>query len=307
MLFLCYSKIFIGVMARLPMAWLATGGKGLTTIERLFIALSWIPKATVQAALASVPLDMVKFSMEETDTNYNKYYDWGQAILTTSVFSIIVTAPIGLLVSQCLNFAHELSLHLNGLHIMNQVISKLGPKWLAYDGPGESEMQHKKQLENQKKEEDGKGDNDEIKFPRKRSLSQLITVDPNQEQNSEVDKEQNLKLFSLIKNDVQDLLDVLDNSTLHQEEMRDQSKAIVTKIHAGLRLADVVMMEKIPKYKSIDTVGNFFSTLEGIDMNTPLTSPPKSTRRRTSSSNSNALKELPSSSSSPLSLPSTCI
>ena len=247
-------------MARLPAAFLATVGKGLTSIERSFIALSWVPKATVQAALASVPLDMVKVSMEKTHMDYNKYYDWGQVILTTAVFSIICTAPVGLI-----------------------VIAKLGPKWLTYDGPGKSE-----QIEKQQKK-DEENDNDKFKKPRKRSLSQLVTVDPNQQESSLVDKEQNLKLFSLLKNDVEDLLGVLDDRNLNQEEMRHQSKSLVTKIHAGLRLADTVMMEKIPTHKNVDTVGNFFITLEGIDMNTPLTQP-KSARSR-HNSNTSAIQE----------------
>lgn len=95
-----------GVLFRLPAACMAVGGAGLTMKERVFVALSWIPKATVQAALGSVPLDYVETYKKDD----KQYKDWAEAILTTAVFSIILTAPIGLL-----------------------VINKLGPRWLSKD------------------------------------------------------------------------------------------------------------------------------------------------------------------------------
>ncbi len=41
------------------MSFLAVGGAGLTFYERLFVAVAWTPKATVQAALGPLPLDTV--------------------------------------------------------------------------------------------------------------------------------------------------------------------------------------------------------------------------------------------------------
>lgn len=97
----------IGLVIRLPMAFVAVAGgkKPLTFIERLFVALAWIPKATVQAALASDPLDFI-LAHDKGD----KYVKWGNDILTTAVFSIILTAPLGMM-----------------------IISVLGPKWLQCD------------------------------------------------------------------------------------------------------------------------------------------------------------------------------
>ena len=63
----------IGVCVRTPVAFFSTYGVGLNFKERLFIALSWIPKATVQAALASVPLDMLLDSMHEGDDGYVRF------------------------------------------------------------------------------------------------------------------------------------------------------------------------------------------------------------------------------------------
>ena len=52
-----FLVVFCVLCVRVPMAYLACGGGGLNRKEKTFIALSWMPKATVQAALASVPLD----------------------------------------------------------------------------------------------------------------------------------------------------------------------------------------------------------------------------------------------------------
>jgi hypothetical protein len=95
----------IGVCVRLPMAYLAVGGGNLSRIERAFVSLAWIPKATVQAALASDPLDYIVEKGKSAE-----YVSWGNDILTTAVFSIILTAPLGMM-----------------------IISMLGPKWLQRD------------------------------------------------------------------------------------------------------------------------------------------------------------------------------
>ena len=99
--------IGLGVTVRLSMAFVACLGGKLVFKERLFIALSWIPKATVQAALASVPADLIDEYMADKP-DYLKYKAWGQAIITISVFSIILTAPVGLI-----------------------IINLLGPRWLS--------------------------------------------------------------------------------------------------------------------------------------------------------------------------------
>jgi solute carrier family 9B (sodium/hydrogen exchanger), member 1/2 len=50
----------------------------------------------VQAALASTPLDLIiEFKKDALD--YSEWQQWGKDIITTAVFSIVVTAPIGLI------------------------------------------------------------------------------------------------------------------------------------------------------------------------------------------------------------------
>jgi NhaP-type Na+/H+ or K+/H+ antiporter len=121
--------LFIGLCIRLPVAYLAVGGGDLNLKERAFVALSWLPKATVQAALASDPLESILKS-KSGEENYDEWVKWGNDILTTAVFSIILTAPVGML-----------------------IISNLGPKWLQLDtnnqqftdvAPGSSMSEDKK-------------------------------------------------------------------------------------------------------------------------------------------------------------------
>merc|ERR1719265_1082896 len=96
------------------MAYLATCGRDLTHKERLFIALAWMPKATVQAALGPLPYDLVLVTMDPEDPTFEQHKEWGMTIVTTAVISIIITAPLGLLTIRC-----------------------LGDQWLNFDGTGE--------------------------------------------------------------------------------------------------------------------------------------------------------------------------
>jgi NhaP-type Na+/H+ or K+/H+ antiporter len=108
------------VIVRCIAAYFSTCYAGLTTKERLFVALAWMPKATVQAALGPVPLDMFRNQLTRSDDPvlYDKAEQHGVDILTSAVLSILLTAPVGLL-----------------------VIQWLGPAWLQQDdGNGVSEI-----------------------------------------------------------------------------------------------------------------------------------------------------------------------
>jgi len=105
--------VVAAVLVRTVAAGLATYGAGLTSKERLFIALAWTPKATVQAALGGVPLSMIRERMvrEDDPAKYDRYVQHGVEALTAAVFAILITAPVGLI-----------------------VIEQLGPRWL-HRGP----------------------------------------------------------------------------------------------------------------------------------------------------------------------------
>ncbi|KAK3911082.1 Sodium/hydrogen exchanger 9B2 [Frankliniella fusca] len=81
--------IFVGVLVRICVCCLSVQGCGLNLRETLFIGVSWLPKATVQAVLGPVALDMARSTKDVAPTEYA-----GQ-VLTIAVLSIVLTAPIG--------------------------------------------------------------------------------------------------------------------------------------------------------------------------------------------------------------------
>ena len=76
------------------------------------MAFAWIPKATVQAALGGMTL------AQPQERRIKQWEEYGQAMLTTAVFAIIITAPLGAI-----------------------MINTLGTKWLEYDGDDPVELQ----------------------------------------------------------------------------------------------------------------------------------------------------------------------
>jgi len=67
--------------------------------EKLYSMVSWCPKATVQAALATAALDFITVQIKsgvfsETDPVVLQYLDNAMVILTTAILSIIMTAPL---------------------------------------------------------------------------------------------------------------------------------------------------------------------------------------------------------------------
>lgn len=73
--------IFFGLIARSIGVLLSISGSGYTTGEKLFSVVAYWPKATVQAAIGSVPLAMGVAH--------------GEVFLAIAVLSIIITAPLG--------------------------------------------------------------------------------------------------------------------------------------------------------------------------------------------------------------------
>ena len=93
------AVVCIGLLVRLPIAFISCSGANLSIKERLFVSSAWCPKATVQAALCSLPLTMIRKSFGESN---NILVEWGSIIQSTSILAIIITAPIGLLAIQFL-------------------------------------------------------------------------------------------------------------------------------------------------------------------------------------------------------------
>jgi NhaP-type Na+/H+ or K+/H+ antiporter len=117
-----------GLALRLVVSYGAVLGSGLTARERLFVALAWLPKATVQAAIGGLALDKAKEALAERFPGHNcsqiltatidggkvvgftttdgvapgselmdvcSMVGHGETVLTIAVLVILVTAPIG--------------------------------------------------------------------------------------------------------------------------------------------------------------------------------------------------------------------
>lgn len=75
--------IFLSLVFRMAGVFVCVLGTGLSWKERLFCAISYLPKATVQAAIGSVPLAAG--------------LGCGKMILSVAVLAILITAPLGAL------------------------------------------------------------------------------------------------------------------------------------------------------------------------------------------------------------------
>lgn len=73
--------ILIGLIFRCAGVWLCMLGTGLNRKERLYCVIAYLPKATVQAAIGSVPLALG--------------LSCGNIVLSVAVLSILITAPLG--------------------------------------------------------------------------------------------------------------------------------------------------------------------------------------------------------------------
>ncbi|MBI9096694.1 MAG: cation:proton antiporter [Sphaerochaeta sp.] len=83
------ALIFLALLARSVGTYLCTVGSNLNQKERLFVVLSYLPKATVQAAIGAAPLLVMQSKGMPTHP--------GEIILAMAVMSILVTAPLGAL------------------------------------------------------------------------------------------------------------------------------------------------------------------------------------------------------------------
>ncbi len=75
------TMIMIGLLFRSVGVWISVLGTKLNMKERLFCVIAYLPKATVQAAIGSVPLAMG--------------LPCGNIVLSVAVLAILITAPLG--------------------------------------------------------------------------------------------------------------------------------------------------------------------------------------------------------------------
>jgi NhaP-type Na+/H+ or K+/H+ antiporter len=81
------ALIFLGLVARSVGTFICLTGSELNTHERLFVVVSYLPKATVQAAIGAAPLAAMKVAGMNSGP--------GEVILASAVLSILLTAPLG--------------------------------------------------------------------------------------------------------------------------------------------------------------------------------------------------------------------
>ncbi|XP_044752203.1 sodium/hydrogen exchanger 9B2 isoform X2 [Coccinella septempunctata] len=79
--------LIVGVLIRIVLTILIGIGCKLNLKEKLFVALSWMSKATVQAALGPVTLGIVAEDSEE--------HEYAKKVLMVCILSILLTAPTG--------------------------------------------------------------------------------------------------------------------------------------------------------------------------------------------------------------------
>lgn len=87
--------ILIALIFRSIGVWISLLGTPLNYQERLFCILAYMPKATVQAAIGSIPLSMG--------------LECGPIVLTISIVAILVTAPLG---AFCIDHNYQRLLHI---------------------------------------------------------------------------------------------------------------------------------------------------------------------------------------------------
>ncbi|XP_018012556.2 sodium/hydrogen exchanger 9B2 [Hyalella azteca] len=84
------ALLCISLTCRVVTTFFVVLGSGLNIRERFFVALAWLPKATIQAAIGSTALDYaVRIGAGEHEIALAKQ------VLTIAVLVILITAPIG--------------------------------------------------------------------------------------------------------------------------------------------------------------------------------------------------------------------
>lgn len=88
--------VLTGGVLRMIVTYFCMSGFQYSRKEKLFYAIAWTPKATVQAALSAAPLTLIT-TLKQGDPDYDQWLTWGNEILTTGLFAIIISGTFGVL------------------------------------------------------------------------------------------------------------------------------------------------------------------------------------------------------------------
>ncbi|XP_027693102.1 sodium/hydrogen exchanger 9B1-like [Vombatus ursinus] len=105
----CVGTLSLSLLVRITVTFLLVSFAGFSYKEKIFVALSWIPKATVQAVLGPLALE------ETRRRNQTHLEVYAKNVMTMAFLAILMTAPNGAL-----------------------LIGLLGPKVLSLDKPEET-------------------------------------------------------------------------------------------------------------------------------------------------------------------------
>jgi NhaP-type Na+/H+ or K+/H+ antiporter len=111
-IWLSILSLVVGLVIRIATAAAVVWGAKLNLKERLFVALGRLPKATVQAAIGPIALDIAR---QKADNSQEIHL--ATLVLTIAVLSVIITAPIG-----------AIAIAVAGPRLLNRNVPKIAAK-----------------------------------------------------------------------------------------------------------------------------------------------------------------------------------
>lgn len=91
------AVLLIGIAFRILATFSCLFSGGLNFKEKSFISIAWVSKAAVQAAVGPVALTIARSRCTLDDCDQDDDVVWAKVILTTSVFAVLICAPLGAL------------------------------------------------------------------------------------------------------------------------------------------------------------------------------------------------------------------
>lgn len=91
------AVLLIGIGFRILATFSCLFAGGLNFKEKAFISIAWVSKAAVQAAVGPVALTIARSRCTIEDCDQDNDVIWSKVILTTSVFAVLICAPLGAL------------------------------------------------------------------------------------------------------------------------------------------------------------------------------------------------------------------
>ncbi|XP_012583365.1 PREDICTED: sodium/hydrogen exchanger 9B1 isoform X2 [Condylura cristata] len=87
---ICAASITLALLVRISFTFAISSFAGFNFKEKIFIALAWVPKATVQAVLGPLALETARASAPNLEL-------YSQHVMTVAFLAILITAPNGAL------------------------------------------------------------------------------------------------------------------------------------------------------------------------------------------------------------------